>query len=48
MVTTFRNDLFWFFYCVNDNAKVSFEAPQIMHCLYSINFKLDLFLNPEK
>ncbi len=29
-----RNALCWSFFYVNDNAKMIFDAPQIMHCMF--------------
>jgi len=39
-----RNVLYWFFYCVNGNAKVSLEAPHIMYCILCYS-KFILFIN---
>jgi hypothetical protein len=42
-----RSALCWSFLCVNNNGKVTLDAPQIMHCMLSY-FNYIYFFNPRK
>ncbi len=37
-----RNDMCWYFFCINDNKTVNLEQPQIVRCLLCYNAPMNV------